>query len=102
MINFEPPPADMDFEPASTILSCVAEQTIVQTILEGTNCSEGQECSPESLRFIRYLLSTSSCDRSGYLPNFKNMESVRKLARKYIINAGGPGFALTKMLDVMA
>lgn len=103
-------------EPTSQILSCVAEQTIIQTIHQtssrGTwefpaeenaedSAYEENELSHSALRFVRHLLSWSRAAKHGFLPNFGNSESLRLLAREYIQSCGGGSQAIRQMMDSM-
>ncbi len=82
------------------ILPCVAEETIVKTILEGSIGVNNREMTEPGLRFVRHLLSTSRPARSGFIPNFKDIETVRELARQFIRRCGGAALALQALIRI--
>ncbi|MBX9725070.1 MAG: hypothetical protein K2X81_26945 [Candidatus Obscuribacterales bacterium] len=84
---------------AEVSLSAMAEQSIVNTIMEGNRGAE--EMSDSGLRFIRYLLSISRAARFGFLPNFGDMEAVREIARQFIRYCGSSAVALYTMNQVL-
>ncbi|MBX9687338.1 MAG: hypothetical protein K2X27_11590 [Candidatus Obscuribacterales bacterium] len=95
---------DMNFEPAENrsldlSLSTIAEQSIVNTIMQGGAGAE--EMSDGGLRFIRYLLSISRAARFGFLPNFRDLEAVREIARQFIRYCGSAAVALYTMNQVL-
>jgi hypothetical protein len=97
---------DMNFDPAlesessgETSLTAIAEQSIVNTIMEGGVSAE--DMSDKCLRFIRYLLSISRAARFGFLPNFSDLDSVREIARQFIRYCGSSAVALYTMNQVL-
>jgi hypothetical protein len=82
------------------ILPCVAEETIVKTILEGSIGLNNHDLTEPGLRFVRHLLSTSRSARSGFVPNFKDIETVRHLARQFIRRCGGAALALQALIRI--
>ena len=82
-----------------TSLTAIAEQSIVNTIMEGGAGPE--ELSDSGLRFIRYLLSISRAARFGFLPNFGDLEAVREIARQFIRYCGSAALALYTMNQVI-
>ena len=76
-----------------------AEESIVQTILEGSGAAE--EMTERGLRFVRYLLSISRSARGGFMPNFTDTEMVRKAARDFIFRHGGPVLALQSLHQIV-
>lgn len=92
--------SEMDFTPnceegqMDALFHSIAEQSIVRTIVEGSGGPENEDITEDGLRFIRYLLSISRSTRFGFLPNFKDMETIRELARQFIRYCGGASIAL--------
>jgi len=72
----------------------IAEHSIVRTILEGSGGPENEDMTEDGLRFVRYLLSISRSTRFGFLPNFKDMDTIRELARQFIRYCGSATAAL--------
>lgn len=96
--------SNMRFEPAASssgeiTLAVIAEQSIVNTIMQGGLGPE--EMSDSALRFIRYLLSISRAARFGFLPNFADLDAVREIARQFIRYCGGAALALYTMNQVI-
>jgi hypothetical protein len=99
--------SEMDFTPANyseqkmeALFANIAEQSIVRTILEGSGGPENDEFTEDGLRFVRYLLSISRSTRFGFLPNFKDPDTVQELARQFIRYCGGSGMALQTLNQV--
>jgi hypothetical protein len=91
---------EMNFDPTSDMevfMRTMAEQSIVRVIIEGSGGPENEDFTEDGLRFIRYLLSITRSTRFGFLPNFKDMETVRELARQFIKYCGGASVALQTM-----
>jgi hypothetical protein len=107
-MNFDPPSEELDFDPAKVdhpkevAAAFVAESSIVRTIVLGSGGPENAEITEQGLRFVRHLLSTSRSMRFGFMPNFKNMDSIRELAREFIRKCGGAASALQTMHAVTA
>jgi hypothetical protein len=89
----------MNSEPGYTEISitAMAEQQILHTILDGSGGPDEREMTDAGLRFIRYLLSISRCARFGFLPNFKDPDSAREIARQFIRYCGGAAVAMHTM-----
>jgi hypothetical protein len=87
-MNFDPQ-LDMDL-----FLSTMAEQSIVRTIIEGSGGPDNEEFTEDGLRFVRYILSISRSTRFGFLPNFKDMDTIREVARQFIRYCGGASPAI--------
>lgn len=85
--------------PAESSLTAIAEQSIVNTIME--NGAGPEELSDSGLRFIRYLLSISRAARFGFLPNFGDLDAVREIARQFIRYCGSAALALYTMNQVI-
>jgi len=78
----------------------VAEASIVRTIVEGSGGPENVEMTDAGLRFVRHLLSTSRPARHGFVPNFKDMSTIRQAARDFICRSGGAARAMRDMVRV--
>ncbi len=89
----------MNTDPGFTDISMteLAEQQIVYSILNGSGGPDNREMTDSGLRFIRYLLSISRCARFGFLPNFKDPESAREIARQFIKYCGCAAIAMHTM-----
>lgn len=107
-MNFDPPADELNFDPskvnspAEVAAAFVAESSIVRTIVLGSGGPENAEITESGLRFVRHLLSNSRSMRGGFMPNFKNMDSIRELAREFIHKCGGASGALQTMYAVTA
>ncbi len=94
---------EMDFSPggphdyAEASLNAIAESSIVRTILDGSGGPDNREMTEDGLRFIRYLLSISRSARFGFLPNFKDADSARDIARQFIRYCGSAALAMHTM-----
>lgn len=97
-MNFNPGYVDGQMD---VLFASIAEHSIVRTILEGSGGPENEEMTDDGLRFVRYLLSISRSTRFGFLPNFKDMETVREVARQFIRYCGGATVALQTMNRVV-
>ncbi len=95
-IDFSPPTP-----PIEMVASFVAESSIVRTIVQGSGGPENSEMTEAGLRFVRHILSVTSLTRRGFLPNFKDMNAIRELARQFIGIAGGSAIALQTMYSIM-
>lgn len=82
------------------VLPFVAEETIVQTILEGSGGQNDIEMTEPGLRFVRHLLATSRPARNGFVPNFADMEMVRYLAREFMRKCGSATDALQTLIRI--
>lgn len=82
------------------ILPALAEESIVKTIVEGSGGPGNCEMTEPGLRFIRHILSSSRSARHGFIPNFKDLEAIRLMARDFIRRCGGPSLALQKMTAI--
>ncbi len=90
-MNFNPGCSEQKME---ALFTSIAEQSIVRTILEGSGGPDNEEFTEDGLRFVRYLLSISRSTRFGFLPNFKDMDTIQELARQFIRYCGGATIAL--------
>src|ERR1700732_4345420 len=99
-MNFEPTSNEQNFDPliskptADVVASFVAEASIVRTIVQGSGGPENGEITETGLRFVRHLMSTSRSMRFGFMPNFKDMDAIREVARDFIRKCGGATHAL--------
>ena len=107
LMNFEPSQSEpLNFEPTSGSYSFdvsanfVVEASIVRTIVEGSGGPENHEITDIGLRFVRHLLTQSRSMRFGFMPNFKNMDSIREMAREFIRRSGSASVALQTMYAV--
>ena len=106
-MNFDPPSEELNFDPAEfrppadVVASFVAEASIVRTIVQGSGGPENDEITDVGLRFVRYLLVNSRAIRFGFMPNFKNMDTIREVAREFINRCGGASHALQHMYNVI-
>jgi hypothetical protein len=101
-MNFDPPSEETDFDPIQTNTSdvaatFVAESSIVRTIVQGSGGPDNAEITEPGLRFVRHILCNSRAMRFGFMPNFKDMDSIRELARDFIRKCGGANVALQTM-----
>ncbi|HEY9786515.1 MAG TPA: hypothetical protein V6D17_13995 [Candidatus Obscuribacterales bacterium] len=102
-MNNDPPSSnELNFDPsrpapADMVASFIAEASIVRTIVQGSGGPENVEITEPGLRFVRHILSTSRSMRFGFMPNFKNMDSIQELAREFIRRCGGASIALQTM-----
>ncbi|MBN9395289.1 MAG: hypothetical protein J0H83_08595 [Candidatus Melainabacteria bacterium] len=112
-MNFDPAsyesiePAAMPFQKQMDAFSLAQsvekaiENTIVESIMMGSGGPENLEITDHGLRFVRHLLSSSKSMRYGFMPNLKNIECIRELARDYIRKCGNGPLALDNMYDLM-
>ncbi len=90
-MEFNPPGSEQKME---ALFANIAEQSIVRTIVEGSGGPNNEDFTEDGLRFVRYLLSISRSTRFGFIPNFKDMDTIHELARQFIRYCGGSGIAL--------
>ncbi len=103
-MSFESESQEINFDPnsQSTVFSnCHVENSIVTTILQGSGVLDSEMSDP-GLRFIRYLLSISRSARRGFVPNFQDLQMVRKAARDFIDRCGGKALALQAMQEIVS
>lgn len=87
-------------EHIDAIFHSLAEQSIARVIVEGSGGPDNTEITEDGLRFIRYILSISRSARFGFIPNFKDMDTIEELARQFVHHCGGPTKALQLMNKV--
>jgi hypothetical protein len=106
-MNFEPAPEELNFDPlifahpADVVATFIAEASIVRTIVQGSGGPENSEITENGLRFVRHLLQNSKSMRFGFMPNFKDMNTIRQMARDFIRRCGGASPALATMYAVI-
>ncbi|MBZ0186198.1 MAG: hypothetical protein K8F91_08055 [Candidatus Obscuribacterales bacterium] len=98
-MNFEQ--TDNDNTQEAVACMALAETSIVRMIVMGSGGPENGEITEQGLRFIRHLMSKSQACRSGFLPNLKDMNCIKDLARDYIASSGTPTHALASMYQVI-
>ncbi len=96
--DLNPGSADIQMD---ELFHTIAEQSIVRTIVEGSGGPENEDITEHGLRFVRYLLSISRSTRFGFLPNFKDWETIREVARQFIRYCGGATLALQTLNTVI-
>lgn len=95
--SFEPTPSK---RPIEFLIPSVAENFVIKTIINGSGGPDNHEITTTGLRFIRYLLSTSRAARHGFIPNFKDMAQIERLAKEFVFHCGSPSNAMEKVLKV--
>jgi hypothetical protein len=107
-MNFDPAYSEeLNFEPTyssrltDSVGTFVAESSIVRTIVQGSGGPDNVEITDQGLRFVRHLLSTSNLIKQDSVPNFKDMDTIRELAREFIKHSGNPTNALQVMYRIM-
>src|SRR5271155_302511 len=99
-MNFEPTSDELNFDPilqqpaVDVVAAFVAESSIVRAIVQGSGGPDNAEITDPGLRFVRHILSNSRAIRFGFMPNFKDMDSIRELAREFIRKCGSTSLAL--------
>ncbi len=81
-------------------ITTLAEESIIQAIIEGSGGPTNEAMTDAGLRFVRYLLMSSTSARHGFLPNFKDPQIIRRLARRFIRTCGGAAHAMERMLAI--
>jgi hypothetical protein len=103
-MNFDPSlPNPQNLQPRSGdpgIIS-MAEALIVRMIVMGSGGPENAEITEQGLRFVRHLMANSRACRSGFIPNFKNINCVREVAKDFIRQCGSASRALQTMYQVI-
>jgi len=98
-LNFSPPTPAVP--PVEIVASYVAETSIMRAIVQGSGGPDNAEITDSGLRFVRHILSISKNTRYGFLPNMKDMDTIRELARDFIRRCGSSSAALQAMYGVM-
>lgn len=95
----------LKFAPDQIGRSLIEYEAIVfveRAIIEGSGGPENIPVSMAGLRFIRHLLSLLPDNQYAVLPNFKNIETIKSLARLFIDSCGSINQALQNMQTIMA
>ena len=107
-MNFDPnrndnDGADKKVEPTLLDFSVTefAESSIVGMIVLGSGGPENAEITDQGLRFVRHIMANSRSCRSGFLPNFKDMDCIQELSRDFIRRCGTATTALQTMYQVI-
>lgn len=106
-MNFDPIPDQETIESNQTGkttdvgIIAMAEALIVRMIVMGSGGPENAEITEQGLRFVRHLMANSRACRSGFVPNFKSMDSIREVARDFIRTCGNASHALQTMYQVI-
>jgi hypothetical protein len=74
---------------------------VERAIIEGSGGPDNVPITKVGLRFIRHLLSVLPIDQYANLPNFKNMNTIRRLAMLFIDGSDSPAQALQSMQAIM-
>ncbi|MBX9939551.1 MAG: hypothetical protein K2Y32_09870 [Candidatus Obscuribacterales bacterium] len=86
-----------DYTPPSSLV----EATVVDAIIMGSGGPENGPITDAGLRFVRHIISQSKASNAGFLPNLKDINCIKELARDFINNCGGGTGALETMYTVM-
>lgn len=97
-INFDP---FFSENPLDFSTSFIAEASIVRGIVQGSGGPENIDITEPGLRFVRHILCNTKSMRFGFMPNFKDMNSIREIARDYIRKCGSATIAIQNMQEVM-
>jgi len=97
-LDFSPVPSS---PPIELVASYIAETSIVRAIVQGSGGPENSEITESGLRFVRHLLATSNASSGGSLPNLKNTDCIREIAREFMARSGSAAVALHTMYAVM-
>lgn len=100
-MNLDSSSDEINFDPfLAPLAAATVESSIVQTIVEGSGGPDNSEITDAGLRFVRHLLATSKMMRFGFMPNLKNMDAIRAVARDFIRRCGGSTLAFQTMQAV--
>lgn len=97
----------MNFDPASDEHTehipgmANVEDTVVEAIVMGSGGPENSEITEAGLRFVRHLLVNSRSIRFGFIPNMKDPDCIRQIAREFIRRCGSGPIALQTMYQVI-
>ncbi|MBX9668420.1 MAG: hypothetical protein K2X93_12415 [Candidatus Obscuribacterales bacterium] len=102
-MNFDPQSLNQDLQQTSTDPNIVAmaEALIVRMIVMGSGGPDNGEVTDQGLRFVRHLMANSRACRGGFVPNFKNMDCIKEVARDFIRQCGSASRALQTMYQVI-
>ena len=97
-MNFDPASYEhTDYVPAMSAV----EDTVVDAIVLGSGGPENREITEAGLRFVRHLLVNSRSIHFGFVPNMKDPECIRQIAREFIRRCGSGTIALQTMRQVI-
>lgn len=85
---------------AGHLSQSLAEVSIMRIIEQGSGGPENVDITERGLRFIRYLLCVCRGTRYGFMPNFKNVDVIRKLARDFISTSGNATLAMNTLEQI--
>ncbi|MBU6453634.1 MAG: hypothetical protein KGS72_17780 [Cyanobacteria bacterium REEB67] len=97
----------MNFDPASyehtdhVPAMAAVEDTVIEAIVMGSGGPENIEITDGGLRFVRHLLANSRSIRFGFIPNMKDPDCIRQVAREFIRRCGSGPIALQTMYQVI-
>ena len=97
----------MNFDPASFENTDQApamnqvENAVIETIMRGSGGPENNEITECGLRFVRHILSNSRSIRFGFIPNMKDPECIKAIAREFIRRCGSASIAMQTMYQVI-
>jgi hypothetical protein len=97
-LDFSPVPSS---PPIELVASYIAETSIVRAIIQGSGGPDNAEITESGLRFVRHLLATGRPSPCSSLPNLKDTDCIREIAREFIKQAGSAAVALHTMYAVM-
>ena len=97
-MNLDRSPANL---PENHSARTMAEAAIVKMIMMGCGGPNNDEMTDEGLRFIRHLMATSRACQSGFVPNFKDIDCVRAIAKDFIRQSGDALRAIKQMQQVI-
>ena len=90
-------PTEIEYTPPISLV----EATVVDAIIMGSGGPENGPITDAGLRFVRHIISQSRASNAGFLPNLKDMNCIKELARGYIAGCGSGTGALETMYTVM-
>lgn len=102
-MNFDPQSLNQDLQHKNTDPNVVlmAEALIVRMIVMGSGGPDNGEVTEQGLRFVRHIMANSRACRAGFVPNFKNMDCIKEVARDFIRQCGSASRALQTMYQVI-
>ena len=96
-MNFDPASYDHTDHPPITSV----EDTVIEAIVMGSGGPDNDEITEAGLRFVRHLMVNSRSIRFGFIPNFKDPDCIRLIAREFIRKCGSGTIALQTMHQVI-
>lgn len=93
-MNFDPESHELtDYTPCTSSV----EDTVMEAIVMGSGGPHNVEITEGGLRFIRHLMVNSKSIHFGFIPNFKDQDCIRQIAREFIRKCGSGTTALQTM-----